>query len=93
VSAVTATSLLTTTTGIKDTPPHMSQNILEVFENLHSAVSTDPDNFGDNKAVIQALQNALDQEMKKRVWFDGVKCQDKKGKSQKVFSNAQTRQE
>jgi hypothetical protein len=36
----------------------MSQNLLEVVENLHAAVSTDPDNTDDGKAIIQALQQA-----------------------------------
>jgi molecular chaperone GrpE (heat shock protein) len=45
----------------------MSQNLLEVVENLHAAVSTDPDNTDDDddEAIIQALQQALDQKMKK----------------------------
>jgi hypothetical protein len=33
----------------------MSQNLLEVVENLHAAVSVDPDNTNNNEAVIQAL--------------------------------------
>jgi hypothetical protein len=49
---------LAPTTGIKDVPPHMSQNLLEVVENLHATVSTDPNNTDDNEAIIQALQQA-----------------------------------
>jgi hypothetical protein len=45
----------------------MSQNLLEVVENLHAAVSADPDNTDDNEAVIQALQHALNQKIKKQV--------------------------
>jgi hypothetical protein len=66
---------LTPTTGIKDVLPHMSQNLLEVVENLHAAVSADPDNTDDNEAIIQALpqaQQALEQKKKKQVRFDGV---------------------
>jgi hypothetical protein len=62
-----ATIPLAPTTSIKDVLPHMSQNLLGVVENLHAAISTDPDNTDDDKAVIQALQQALDQKMKKRV--------------------------
>jgi hypothetical protein len=51
-AAISAAIPLTPTTGIKDVLPHMSQNLLEVVENLHAA-------------VIQALQQALDQKMKK----------------------------
>jgi hypothetical protein len=54
-AAVSATILLAPTTGIKDVPPHMSQNLLEVVENLHTTVSANPDNTDDDKAVIQAL--------------------------------------
>jgi molecular chaperone GrpE (heat shock protein) len=36
----------------------MSQNLLEVVENLHAAVSANPDNTND-EAVIQALQHVL----------------------------------
>jgi hypothetical protein len=43
----------------------MSQNLLEVVENLHAATSADPDNTNDDEAVIQALQQPLDQKMKK----------------------------
>jgi hypothetical protein len=64
-TAAPAAIPLAPTTGIKDVLPHMSQNLLEVVENLHVAVSTDPDNTSDNEAVIQALQHALDQKMKK----------------------------
>jgi hypothetical protein len=58
---------LAPTTGLKDVLPHMSQNLLEVVENLHAAVSADPDNTDNNEVVIQALQHALDQKMKKWV--------------------------
>jgi hypothetical protein len=78
--AVSATILLAPTTSIKDVPLHMSQNLLEVVENLHAAVSTDPDNTDDDEAVIQALQQALEQK-KKRVWFDGVEMPARKGKA------------
>jgi hypothetical protein len=53
----------------------MSQNLLEVVENLHAAVSADPDNTGDNKSIIQALQQAqqaLERKKKKQVRFNGV---------------------
>jgi hypothetical protein len=53
----------------------MSQNLLEVVENLHAAVSADPDNTDDDKAIIQALQQAqqaLEQKKKKQVRLDGV---------------------
>jgi hypothetical protein len=53
----------------------MSQNLLEVVENLHAAVSTDPDNTDNNEEIIQALQQAqqaLEQKKKKQVRFDGV---------------------
>jgi hypothetical protein len=50
-----ATIPLAPTTGIKDVPPHMSQNLLEVVKNLHATVSADPDNTDNNEAVIQAL--------------------------------------
>jgi hypothetical protein len=63
---------LTPTTGIKDVPPHMSQNLLEVVENLHAAVSADPNNTDDDEAIIQALQQDLEQKKKKQVHFDGV---------------------
>jgi hypothetical protein len=33
----------------------MSQNLLEVVENLHATVSTDPNNTNNDEAVIQAL--------------------------------------
>jgi hypothetical protein len=45
----------------------MRQNLLEVVENLHATISTNPDNTEDDKAVIQAPQHALDQKIKK--WF------------------------
>jgi hypothetical protein len=70
-ATVSATIPLAPTTGIKDVPPHMSQNLLEVVENLHTTVSADPDDTNDDEAVIQALQQALEQK-KKRVRFDGV---------------------
>jgi hypothetical protein len=79
-AAVSAAILLAPTTGIKDVPPHMSQNLLEVVENLHATVSTDPDNTDDDEAIIQALQQALEQK-KKRVWFDGVEIPARKGKA------------
>jgi hypothetical protein len=41
-TAAPATIPLTPTTGIKDVLLRMSQNILEVVENLHAAVSADP---------------------------------------------------
>jgi hypothetical protein len=73
------------TTGIKDVPPHMSQNLLEVVENLHAAVSADPDNTDDDEAIIQALQQAqqaLEQKKKKQVRFDGVEMPPmRKGKA------------
>jgi hypothetical protein len=63
------------TTSIKDIPPHMSQNLLEVVENLHVAISADPDNTDDNEAIIQALpqaQQAMEQKKKRQVCFNGV---------------------
>jgi hypothetical protein len=48
------TILLAPTTGIKDALPHMSQNLLEVVENLHAAVSTNPNNTDNDEAIIQA---------------------------------------
>jgi hypothetical protein len=36
----------------------MSQNLLEVVEDLHTAVSTDPDNTANDEVIIQALQQA-----------------------------------
>jgi hypothetical protein len=79
-TAISATIPLAPTTGIKDVPPHMSQNLLEVVENLHASISADPDNTDDDKAIIQALQQALDQEMGKWVRFDGVEMPVRKGK-------------
>jgi hypothetical protein len=79
-AAVSAAIPLTPTTGIKDVPPHMSQNLLEIAENLHAAVSADPDNTDDDEAIIQALQQALEQK-KKRVRFDGVEMPARKGKA------------
>jgi hypothetical protein len=58
---------LAPTTSIKDVSLHMSQNLLEIVENIHTAVSANPDNTDDNEAVIHALQHALDQKMKKQV--------------------------
>jgi hypothetical protein len=58
----------------------MSQNLLEIVENLHAAVSADPDNTDDDEAIIQALQQALEQK-KKRVRFDGVEMPARKGKA------------
>jgi hypothetical protein len=79
---------LAPTTGIKDVLPHMSQNVLEVVENLHTAVSADPDNTDntdDDEAIIQALQQAqqaLEQKKKKQVRFDGVEMPPmRKGKA------------
>jgi hypothetical protein len=76
---------LASTTGIKDVLPHMSQNLLEVVEKLHAAVSADPDNTDDDEAIIQALQQAqqaLEQKKKKHVCFDGVKMPPmRKGKA------------
>jgi hypothetical protein len=79
-ATISAAIPLAPTTGIKDVPPHMSQNLLEIVENLHAAVSADPDNTDDDKAVIQALQQALEQK-KKRVRFDGVEMPARKGKA------------
>jgi hypothetical protein len=53
----------------------MSKNLLEVVENLHTAVSADPNNTNNNKGIIQALQQAhqaLEQKKMKQVCFDGV---------------------
>jgi hypothetical protein len=76
---------LAPTTGIKDVPPHMSQNLLELVENLHAAVSADPDNIDDDEAIIQALQRAqqaLEQKKKKQVHFNGVEMPPmRKGKA------------
>jgi hypothetical protein len=76
---------LAPTTGIKDIPLHMSQNLLEVVKNLHAAVSTDPDNTDDDEAIIQALQQAqqaLKQKKKKQVCFNGVEMPPmRKGKA------------
>jgi hypothetical protein len=72
---------LTPTTSIKDVPPHMSQNLLEVVENSHAPVSADPDNTNYNEALIQALQH-LEQKKKKQVCFDGVEMPPiRKGKA------------
>jgi hypothetical protein len=63
----------------------MSQNLLEVVENLHAAVSADPDNTDNDEAIIQALQQAqqaLEQKKKKQVRFDGVEMPPmRKGKA------------
>jgi hypothetical protein len=63
----------------------MSQNLLEVVENLHAAVSANPDNTNDDEAIIQALQQAqqaLEQKKKKQVRFDGVEMPPmRKGKA------------
>jgi hypothetical protein len=64
-AAISATIPLTLTTSIKDIPLHMSQNLLEVVENLHATISADPDNTDNDEAIIQALQQALYQKMKK----------------------------
>jgi hypothetical protein len=72
---------LAPTTSIKYVLLHISQNLLEVVENLHTAVSADTDNTDDDEAVIQALQHALDQKMKKWVQFDGVEMLIRKGKA------------
>jgi hypothetical protein len=63
-AAVSAAIPLAPTTGIKDVPPHMSQNLLEIVENLHAAISANPDNTDNDEAVIQALQQALEQKKK-----------------------------
>jgi hypothetical protein len=87
VPATTApiTIPLAPTTGIKDVPPHMSQNLLDVVENLHATVSADPNNIDDDEAIIQALQQAqqaLEQKKKKQVRFDGVEMPPmRKGKT------------
>jgi hypothetical protein len=75
---------LAPTTGIKDVPPHMSQNLLEVVKNLHASVSADPDNTDDNEVIIQALQQAqqaLKQKQKKQVQFNGVEMLMRKEKA------------
>jgi hypothetical protein len=78
--AAPAAILLAPTTAIKDVSLHMSHNILEVVENLRATISANPDNTNNNGAVIQALQHALDQKMKKQVWFDGVDIPARKEK-------------
>jgi hypothetical protein len=83
-AAAPAAIPLAPTIGIKDVPPHMSQNLLEVVENLHAAVSTDPDNTDDDEAIIQALQHAqqaLEQNKKKQVQFNGVEMPMRKRKA------------
>jgi hypothetical protein len=76
---------LAPTTGIKDVLLYMSQNLLEVVENLHIAVSADPNNTDDDEAIIQALQQfqqELEQKKKKQVHFDGVEMPPmRKGKA------------
>jgi hypothetical protein len=87
---------LAPTTSIKDVPPHMSQNVQEVVENLHAAVSADPDNTDDDEAIIQALQQAqqaLKQKKKKQVHFDGVEMPPMRKGPRTAFSSTQTRQE
>jgi hypothetical protein len=85
VATVPVAIPLTPTTGIKDVLPHMGRGLLEVVENLHAAVSADPDNTDDNEAIIQALQQAqqaLKQKKKKQVCFDGVEMPPmRKGKA------------
>jgi hypothetical protein len=83
-ATITTTILLTPTTGIKDILPHMSQNLLEVVENLHTAISANPDNTNDNEAIIQAFQQAqqaLEQKIKRWVRFDGVEMPERQGKA------------
>jgi hypothetical protein len=83
-AAVPTAIPLAPTTGTKDVLPHMSQNLLEVVENLHAAVSADPNNTDDNEVIIQALQQAqqaLEQKKKKQVRFDGVEMPMRKGKA------------
>jgi hypothetical protein len=74
-TTISAAIPLAPTTSIKDVPPHMSQNLLEVVENLHTTVSANPDNTDDDEAVIQAFQQAqqaLEQKIKRQVQFNGV---------------------
>jgi hypothetical protein len=59
----------------------MRQNLLEIVENLHTAVSTGPDNTNNDEAVIQALQHAFNQKMKKQVQFNRVEMLARKGKA------------
>jgi hypothetical protein len=54
-ATVSAAIPLAPTTGIKDVPLHMSQNLLEVVENLHATISANPDNTDNDKAIIQAF--------------------------------------
>jgi hypothetical protein len=63
-AAVSTAIPLAPTTSIKDVPPHMSQNLLEVVKNLHATVSADPDDTDNDEAVIQALWQALEQKNK-----------------------------
>jgi hypothetical protein len=84
IAAAPAAIPLAPTTGIKDVPPHMSQNILEVVENSHAAVSADPDNTDNDEAIIQALQQAQQalEQKKKQVRFNGVEMPPmRKGKA------------
>jgi hypothetical protein len=82
-ATISITIPLAPTTGIKDVLPHMSQNLLGVVGDLHAAISADPDNTdnNNNEAVIQALQQALDQKMKKHIWIDRVEMPARKGKA------------
>jgi hypothetical protein len=62
----------------------MSQNLLEVVENLHAAVFADPDNPDNDEVIIQALQQAwqaIEQTKKKQVCFNGVEMPMTKGKA------------
>jgi hypothetical protein len=54
---------------------------LEVIENIHTAVSANPDNTDNDEAVIQALQHVLNQKIKKQVQFDRVKMPVRKEKA------------
>jgi hypothetical protein len=83
-TVVSAAIPLAPTTGIKDVPLHMSQNLLEVVKNLHAAISADPDNTDDDEAIIQTFQQAqqaLEQKIKRWVRFDGVEMPARKGKA------------
>jgi hypothetical protein len=60
----------------------MRQNLLEVVETLHAAVSTDPNNTDNDEVIIQALQQAqqaIEQTRKKQVHFNGVEMLMRKG--------------
>jgi hypothetical protein len=52
LAAISTSIPLAPTTGIKNVPLHMSQNLLEVVGNLHTAISTNPDNTDNGKAII-----------------------------------------